>query len=1470
MANYPKKMQDPAESALSAIQEALGTPEKTSAGRAASHEPAAPHADTRRGGTDKDLFEGGSQSSMDDQPQARRAANDDRQSIGMILQTLQRHPPRTSYVVASMFALAWVLGGLIVAFLYLPDLQGVASQGAAGVPAMIGLAAFVLAPVLFFYALAHMVWRSQELRLIAQSMAGVAMRLAEPEEVARESIVTVGQAIRREVAAMGDGVERALARAAELEALVANEVSALERAYHENEVRIRGLLESLADQRNTLVSQGEQVRNAITSVHLDLTNDIASVSEHVSERVNDSAQRIVHALTEKGEHITLALGRAGDFMIGALGERGGDLLERLERTSQETTDAISTASDRLTSSLNFKTDHISEEFSELTNNISMMMETRLDDVTQGFAQKSNAIVQMMDERSQQITDTLVDTSSRLAETIVTRGDEVNNTLKSTGDSLVLDLSLRGGDVVTKLEQTGTSIAETITERGNNVSETFRVNAENVSEAFRTNAETLSASVSSHSDTVKELLSARLAAFEQMFSTGGSELTEKISRDSTTLGNLVTRHIAEFDRTVKTYGGELVERLGQRTQEVTDSMRTYVDGFDTKVGTKASEVTATLDQRLSRFQEALDSRTQTLNEALSSRVMDIAKTLAEGGKEVVSALDKRIGDVTVTINTRGEQLAETIGAKINDIDKALGTRAMEVANTLDTRIGRFEQLLVGRAEHVTEQIEVRTKAAADALNARMELLASTIQTNSAEAERALTEAGSTVERAVAAASTTAERAVAEASGHAERAVATVTGNAERAIGHITGEVERSLTAVSTGISTVLKQNATDVERTLLGVSSEVARSFVGKADEISSQVSARAAEMTKILDANSSTLLGALGVKSKEFTSEIGKATDLALKSIETQGFSFTRTMMDNSEQIARMVNEASDNATSAVNLTLKTLQENTQAAITQSTTTAKATVSEMLETHSMLRSDSTALFERLREANILLQEVLSGAHENMSALENTLVTRVSEFVSTMNEVAERSGVASNQVDQHISAFHGATSKVLGDLSQLAGQFDQHGRSLAEAVALVDASNRRTNETLGERRATIETIVTTLDTRTADIEQRLSKFSTLLDESLEGASGRARDIARIIAESSAHGLQTMQQERERTTETLSTIHTEATEKLRNIYGEHSGETQEMFASTTQRFTDTLQGMKQMASEMQRELETTRTELRRGILELPQETAESAAQMRRVIVDQIEALAELNRIVARHGRGMDAAEPARRGEPVAAAASARMEAPRYAEPRMEQPRIEQPRLEQPRAEIPRPAPAPRMDITGAGPLPQRRAEAPSLSPAAPGQPGGNGRSGWLSELLHRASRPEESVPDERPAAPRGGGDTRAAHHTIESLDSLSVDIARMIDHDAAAELWDRYRRGERNVFTRRLYTMQGQKTFDEIRRKYRADRDFKQTVDRYVAEFERLLEEVSRDDRGQVVARTYLTSETGKVYTMLAHAAGRFGE
>ena len=66
---------------------------------------------------------------------------------------------------------------------------------------------------------------------------------------------------------MGDGVERALARAAELETRVRSEVSTLERSYSDNERKIRLLIAEMADQRESIVHTGTRVRDAIATAH---------------------------------------------------------------------------------------------------------------------------------------------------------------------------------------------------------------------------------------------------------------------------------------------------------------------------------------------------------------------------------------------------------------------------------------------------------------------------------------------------------------------------------------------------------------------------------------------------------------------------------------------------------------------------------------------------------------------------------------------------------------------------------------------------------------------------------------------------------------------------------------------------------------------------------------------------------------------------------------------------------------------------------------------------------------------------------------------------------------------------------------------------------------------------------------------------------------------------------------------------
>ena len=393
MANNPKKIKDPTEVALSAIQEALSIGEASAADldqAVTRHDVAPPVPPAGHGEewpgirADRPIPEAAEGPHF-----TRRPANDDRETIGQILQSLQKSgPSRNIYTLATLFAGIWILGAGLLTISFLPSLQAALGQGSGGTLALTGLIALFFAPVLLFYFLANMAWRGQELRMIAQSMAQVAIRFSEPEGLASDSVVTVGQAIRREVAAMGDGVERAIARAGELEALVANEVAALERAYSDNEVRIRALLQDIAHQRDNLVGQAEQVRSAISGVQIDLRHDIALISDAIASRVDEVAKGITGTFEERGEHITTALSNAGDNMIFALGERGGDLLDRLEEASAQTARAVLDASERLTSSLNFKTGHVHDEFVDLADRVHDMLNDRIDRITGDFEQKS--------------------------------------------------------------------------------------------------------------------------------------------------------------------------------------------------------------------------------------------------------------------------------------------------------------------------------------------------------------------------------------------------------------------------------------------------------------------------------------------------------------------------------------------------------------------------------------------------------------------------------------------------------------------------------------------------------------------------------------------------------------------------------------------------------------------------------------------------------------------------------------------------------------------------------------------------------------------------------------------------------------------------------------------------------------------------------------------------------------------------
>ena len=184
-------------------------------------------------------------------------ANDgSRRSSVNLLKTLEGGTMRSALRNATIVSVLWAIGGLGLAqLLYGAQLWSSGSVG--GLVAMPGLVAIIVGivvPILLFFAFATMMARAQDMRNAARSMAEVALRLSEPETVASERIMTVGQAVRREVSAMNEGIERTIARATELETLVHSEVNALERSYTDNELRVRGLVHELGAERDAIVN----------------------------------------------------------------------------------------------------------------------------------------------------------------------------------------------------------------------------------------------------------------------------------------------------------------------------------------------------------------------------------------------------------------------------------------------------------------------------------------------------------------------------------------------------------------------------------------------------------------------------------------------------------------------------------------------------------------------------------------------------------------------------------------------------------------------------------------------------------------------------------------------------------------------------------------------------------------------------------------------------------------------------------------------------------------------------------------------------------------------------------------------------------------------------------------------------------------------------------------------------------------
>jgi hypothetical protein len=402
------------------------------------------------------------------------AANDgSRISPASLLKSLDNGSARPALRNATLVSLLWIVGGLgLMSLLYSPQIWQIRSlSDVIALPGVIAGLVGIIIPVLLFYAFAIMMARAQDMRNAARSMAEVALRLSEPETIASERIMTVGQAVRREVSAMNEGIERTIARASELETLVHSEVNALERSYADNELRVRGLVHELGSEREAIVNHAERIRTSIVGVHDQLREDLSLATEEIAVRLATSGEAFASMIDTRAATITEKSESAIQSLGSLLAAKTDSLLQTLTSSGFALANEFDNRLDSLTSNLSTHGNTILSQFetraSTMDSNaekLNAALNDRARQLNEILIARTREINESLTGGERTISTTLDDVLAKLNSTLDERGTSFRHSLQSSVDDTIMDLDLRSGFFDERLQATVAQLSTSFDER----------------------------------------------------------------------------------------------------------------------------------------------------------------------------------------------------------------------------------------------------------------------------------------------------------------------------------------------------------------------------------------------------------------------------------------------------------------------------------------------------------------------------------------------------------------------------------------------------------------------------------------------------------------------------------------------------------------------------------------------------------------------------------------------------------------------------------------------------------------------------------------------------------------------------------------------------------------------------------------------------------------------------------------------
>jgi hypothetical protein len=619
------------------------------------------------------------------------AANDDVPSIGGLIYALEQKPSSKVFRLATIGSIVWAIGGLAVGALTLaPDWQSGASLASLLLqPTTFYTATAVIAPIGIIWLLALLSWHVASLALKSSTMSEVAIRLAEPDRTAEQSIASLGQAVRRQVSFMNDAVSRALGRAGELEALVHNQIAELERSYEQNEQRIRDLIKELSGERHALVDTSTSVTDTLRT----LGTEIPTLIERLSTQ-QVTLSKIISGAGENLANLEGSLATATGRFEGTVGAR----TQQLQTVLEDYTAAFATA-------LGARTEQMRLTFDGYMQTLDTTLGNRTENLQTVFEEYARALDTTLSNRAQALDIQLVERTRSLDEAFQKRLELFDDQIVRSTTAIDTAVSEKASLLTNALELHARSFSETMSRQAADLDDSVmngisavRRSSENITRQTMKAIDGL-AKQSGALQNVAENLFSQIHGVTDRFESHGEQILKAANvLDTANLrieSTLQSRH-AELSSTLDRFSGK-ADEFGRTLAGYSDNL----EGSLSSIEHRAREIAAEL-------REGAESRSRVLMAELE-RVKN--ETEAQSDR-AISDLRARFHSVSGDLSREFEELSTRLASASDETRE----RAAEAAATLASEQARIREEAARLPSSTRETAESMRRALQDQLRA----------------------------------------------------------------------------------------------------------------------------------------------------------------------------------------------------------------------------------------------------------------------------------------------------------------------------------------------------------------------------------------------------------------------------------------------------------------------------------------------------------------------------------------------------------------------------------------------------------------------------------------------------------------------------------------------------------------------------------------------------------------------------------